>query len=143
MSDQTIYKSDAVVVDKNKTAEQYIAEVEKIYIVPDLIREKYPDLMKLIYETESMDKEEREYWLQIMPIMNDEQVVKLRDIMVNEQVQLSEIENKYSEKKPVRELDENAIRERQEKLRAAEATSSEKDRAEEEKLLKELSDLGF
>ena len=87
----------AIVVDKNKSAEQYMKEAEGLYIIPLLVRETFPDLIKLIYETESMNTEEREYWLQIMPIMTEEQIKKFRDILVNEKQQLDKLDQEYEQ----------------------------------------------
>ena len=80
-----------IVADPNRSAEDYIKLAEEQYIVPALIRENYPNLIKMIFETKSMDQEEREYWLQIMPIMSEDQVTKLLEIMTNEKQQLDEI----------------------------------------------------
>ena len=55
--------------------------------IPQAVKDDYPELIPLIIQTESMDDEEREYWFQILPIMTDEQVEKLREILVNEKQQ--------------------------------------------------------
>lgn len=142
--DQT---NQGVVVDKNKSAEQYILDVESQYIVPPLVREKFSDLVKLIYETESMDMEEREYWLQIMPIMSEEQIVKLRDILVNEKEQLTKIDQEYNSEKAgianrsVPEIDEAAIREKMDQIKSSEAASEQEEKTEEDELLKQLNEL--
>lgn len=136
-----------VQIDKNKSAEQYIKEVEAKYIVPPLVREKFSDLVKLIYETESMDLEEREYWLQIMPIMSEEQVVKLRDILVNEKEQLEKLDNEYSngtsrmEKKVMPEIDEAKMKEKMAEIKAAEEHSEKREESEAEAVLKKLGEL--
>ena len=58
VNNKTSSDSDGdIKIDPNKSNEQYIAEVEKSYIVPSLVRNKFPDLVKLIYETESMNHE--------------------------------------------------------------------------------------
>ncbi|PIR55208.1 hypothetical protein COU74_02280 [Candidatus Peregrinibacteria bacterium CG10_big_fil_rev_8_21_14_0_10_36_19] len=136
-----------VVVDKNKTAEQYILDVEDKYIVPPLIREKFSDLIKLIYETESMDKEEREYWLQIMPIMSEDQIVKFREILVTEKDQLAALDQKYAtdmaaiNKKQNSELDEEEMKKKLKVIKDQEVSSEAAEKLEEEKLLKELETL--
>jgi hypothetical protein len=136
-----------VVMDKNKSNEEYIKEAENNYIVPDLIRTKFPDLIKLIFETESMNEEEREYWLQIMPIMSEEQIMKFRDILVNEKDQLSKLDQEYekemariNDSKP-KEIDEAKMKEEMQKIQAAESESEVGEAAEEAALLKELEDL--
>lgn len=136
-----------VVVDKNKTNEQYIDEAEKNYIIPDLVRTKFPDLVKLIFETESMNEEEREYWLQILAIMSEEQIVKFRDILVNEKEQLAKLDQEYQNEmnrinasKP-KEIDEVKMKQEMEKIKAEEAQAEASEAAEEEALLKEIEDL--
>lgn len=137
--------SGRVVIDKSKTPGQYIKEAEAKYIVPALVREKFPDLIKLIYETESMNEEEREYWLQIMPIMSEEQIVKFRDILVNERDQLAKLDKEYSSemnkinKAPVPELNETKRKEEIGKIKEAEKADQEKEKSEEEVLLQKLN----
>lgn len=139
--------SDGIVIDKSKTFEQYIKEAEAKYIVPALVREKFPDLIKLIYETESMNEEEREYWLQIMPIMSEEQIVKFRDILVNERDQLAKLDKEYNNemgkinKAPVPELNEAKRKEEIGKIKEAEKAYQEKEKSEEEVLLQKLNNL--
>lgn len=137
---------DGVVVDKNKSAEQYIKEAEARYIVPPMVRQKFPDLIKLIYETESMNSEEREYWLQIMPIMSEEQTTKFRDILVNEKNQLAKLDQEYQAemaktKGPVIALDEVKMKEKIQEIKQAEATSEKEEQSKEDKVLQQLDNL--
>jgi len=139
--------ASVVVVDKNKTAEQYILDVEDRYIVPPIIREKFPDLIKLIYETESMDAEEREYWLQIMPIMSEDQIVKFREILVTERDQLTALDQQYANdmtainKKQNSELDEEEMKRKLKLIKDQELSSEAEERITEANLLKELENL--
>lgn len=137
--------SAKIVADKNKTPDQYIQEAEEFYIVPDLIRDEFPDLIKLIFETESMDQEEREYWLQIMPIMDKEQIEKFRGILVNEQQQLQEIEQSGPAggvdvpKAPV--ITEEEMKRKMREIAEKEKAHEEQEVAKEEELLKSLEGL--
>jgi hypothetical protein len=136
-----------VVVDKNKSAEDYIKEVASLYIVPSLIRQKFPNLVKMIYETESMDQDEREYWLQIMPIMSEEQVVKLLDILKNEKEQLEKLDAEYDEEmarinaQKNRKIDEVKLKEKLTSIKKAETSSESDEKAKEAELLRQLEDL--
>lgn len=136
-----------IVADKSKTAEQYMKEAEDKYIVPELIRNKFPDLVKLIYETESMNSEEREYWLQIMPIMTEEQIVKFRGILVNEKEQLAKLDQEYNQEmarindKHVVEINEAEIKKKKEELEAAEKAAESEEKNQEEDLLQQLDQL--
>ena len=139
--------SGGVKVDKNKSAEQYIKEAEAKYIVPPLVRQKFPDLVKLIYETESMNEEEREYWLQIMPIMSEEQTTKFRDILVNEKNQLAKLDQEYqtemakTAKGPAMQLDEAKMKEKMQEIKQEEAAHEKEEQSKEDDVLKQLNNL--
>ncbi len=136
-----------VAIDKGKSAEQYIVEVENKYIVPPLVREKFTDLIKLIYETESMNVEEREYWLQIMPIMTEDQILKFREILVNERDQLAALDTEYEKEmdtinqKQNSELNEVEMKEKLHSIQKQEASSEEAEKLAEAELLKQLGSL--
>lgn len=134
------------IIDKNKSAEQYVKDAEAAYIIPALVREKFPDLVKLIYETESMNEDEREYWMQILPIMTEDQIVKFRGILVNERDQLAKLDQEYQQEvsgigKPVVELDEVKMKEKIQEIKQAESVSEEQEAKQEEELLKKLQGL--
>mgnify|MGYP001566306534 CR=1 FL=1 len=138
--------SDGVIVDKNKSQEQYIKDAEAKYIVPALVREKFPDLVKLIYETESMNQEEREYWLQIMPIMSEEQIVKFRDILVNEKSQLQRLDQDYEKEMSriaasKKEINEDELKQKMQQIKTSEQASEKQEQNKEEELLKNLGSL--
>jgi len=64
--------------------------------ITDEVRAKYPELVELIVHSESMNNEERQYWLNILPIMTPDQVQNLSEILVNEKKQLAAIDKKYA-----------------------------------------------
>ncbi len=123
----------------------YTAASGKTYSVPEMVRTKFPDLVQLIKETESMNDEEREYWFQIMPIMTEEQIKKFRDILVNEKDQLSKLDKEYEEElnklneKHMIEWKEFETKEKRKALNQAEQKSKAEEQATEEDLLKRLS----
>lgn len=43
-----------------------------------------------------MNNEERQYWINILPVMTPEQIKNLDDILTNEKKQLAAIDEKYS-----------------------------------------------
>jgi len=140
--------TSSIIVDKNKSAEQYMKEAETIYIVPTLVRKKFPDLVKLIYETESMNDEEREYWLQIMPIMTEDQISKFREILINEKSELSKLDSDYQSemqklaiKNKPKEIDPNALKERMQSIKEAEASQEDVEQKKEKELLDQLNNL--
>lgn len=66
-------------------------------IDPTIVK-KYPKLVELIAATESMNSSEKEYWLQLLPIMTEEQIANLQSILEGEKQKLSEIDKKYEKK---------------------------------------------
>lgn len=117
------------------------------YTVPALVKEKFPDLIQLIKETESMNAEEREYWYQILPIMTEDQIKKFRDILVNEKEQLGRLDKEYEtelqklNEKHLVEWKEFETKEKRKALTAAEQADQQKEKAEEEALLQRLSQI--
>jgi len=64
--------------------------------IPDELKQKFPELIELILKSESMNDEERQYWVNILPVMTPEQVQNLKDILTNEREQLAAIDRKYA-----------------------------------------------
>jgi hypothetical protein len=112
--------------------------------IPDYIREKYPNLEALIHSTESMTKEEREYWFQILPIMTDQQIDKLKGILVHEKEQLAKLDKQYEtelsklNQKHIMEWKEQERREKRESLKTEEKEAEVEEDAAEAELLKQL-----
>jgi hypothetical protein len=116
-------------------------------LVPDEARKKHPEIVELILHSESMNLEEQNYWLQVLPIMTTEQVLELKDILDTEKKKLAEIDAKYApqttpEKSPA---DLEAAEKKRKEALAARKAAEEKSRAEEnasaDALLGELSSL--
>jgi hypothetical protein len=64
------------------------------------IFEKNQELIELLLKSKSIDKiDEKQNWLNLMPMMTEEQILKLKDILVREKQKLDEIEKKYEDKK--------------------------------------------
>ncbi len=84
----------------------------KTFYLSEEIQAQYPELIKLILATESMDDEERQYWFDIMPSMNDNQVDRLFNILETERRKLEELESKYQEE--IKALNEKHLIEWQE-----------------------------
>lgn len=64
--------------------------------VPGDIRQRFPELIELILKSESMNDEERQYWIGILPVMTPEQIQSLKEILENEKKQLQAIDEKYA-----------------------------------------------
>lgn len=131
-----------------KLAPDAVANIEQRYTIPSSVRERFPDLIPLILTTESMKEEERDYWFQVLPIMSDEQITKLRGILTNERDQLKKIDTEYEQE--MAKLNTTHAREwhafeeqaKRTALREAESHSEEEERAAEEALLKKLEEAG-
>jgi len=105
-------------------------------VISEEVKSKFPELTAQIIASESMDDEEREYWIQILPIMTDEQVQKLRDILSREQAELAKIDEEYAEKaeslnsKHVNEWNAFASKQKREELQDAEQESRSQENPE-------------
>ena len=106
---------------------------------------QYPELIKLILATESMDDDERQYWFDILPSMTDSQVDRLFDILETEKRKLEELEKKYQ--KEIKSLNEKHLIEWQDfqlkdsKKKIKEEEAKDKNTGEAEDVLAALDDL--
>ncbi len=79
---------------------QALWEVALGYIIPDQFVEKKAQLITLVLQSRSIATvEEKQSWFNLLPLMSDEQIAKLEDILTREKDKLEEIEKKYEEKK--------------------------------------------
>jgi hypothetical protein len=69
-------------------------------VIPPETLEKFGVLIALIKGSESMNTEERQYWINILPIMTPEQITNLTEILTNEKTQLAAIDAKYTKESP-------------------------------------------
>ncbi|MBP6910026.1 hypothetical protein KBC03_00260 [Patescibacteria group bacterium] len=83
-----------------KSIPQALWDIAAQYTIPDQFVEKKPQLVAMLLQSRSIEKpEEKQSWFNLLPLMNDEQIAKLEDILVREKQKLEEIEKKYEEKK--------------------------------------------
>lgn len=95
-----------------------------------------------------MNDEERQYWINILPIMTPEQIQNLRHILDNEKTQLAAIDDKYGkeisalgQEELIRQADEKR-RERRQKLQSTEQQEEEAEESKAEDLLKRIEEEG-
>ena len=70
------------------------------FVIPDQFIEKKATLVALILQSKSIwTIEEKQSWFNLLPLMNDEQITKLEEILAKEKQKLDEIDKKYEEKK--------------------------------------------
>jgi hypothetical protein len=120
-----------------------ITQNGKTYQIDEEVQVKFPELIKMILLTESMDDDERQYWFDIMPSMTDDQIDRLFNILDTERRKLEELEMKYQDE--IKNLNEKHLIEWQEfqmkdsKKKIAKAEAAEADDADE--VLQMLNDL--
>ena len=57
------------------------------FSVPQEVQEQFPDLVPQILASPSMDDEERKYWFSVLPIMTEDQIKELRDILKQSKIE--------------------------------------------------------
>lgn len=115
--------------------------------ITDEIRNEFPELVEMIIGSESMNNEERQYWINILPIMTPEQIQNLHDILTNEKSQLAAIDKKYA--KPLSSEEqadrikstENQMQEKRAERNEREATFELQDEDASDDLLEKISEL--
>ena len=116
-----------------------------LFTIPIEFIEKMPALVILLLMSKSMNEAaEKQSWFNLLPLMTDEQIAKLNDILLREKQKLEEIEKKYEEKKF--EIKKKYLMKRQnmwyikkmEDIKAAESTVSLQEQQEADALLQNL-----
>ena len=83
-----------------KYLSQDLRELATSFDIPEDFIQDMPEVIELVLKSKSIDShEEKQSWFDLMPVMNDEQLDKLKDILMREKAKLQEIENKYEDKK--------------------------------------------
>ena len=115
--------------------------------IPPETDAKFHELIGMIQESSSMDNDERQYWIDVLPIMTDDQITNLRGILENEKKQLADAASAYSQgmekavKNVANEFDEKAYLEKKRARQAVEAKQEAAEIESEENILKSLEDL--
>ena len=118
----------------------------KDFQISEEIQAQYPELVTLILNTKSMDDEERQYWFDIMPSMNDEQIDRLFEILDTEKKKLEQLEQNYQ--KEIKSLNEKhliewqdfQIKEKKEKIAKAQA-EEKKNEQDPDEILDKLNEI--
>lgn len=115
--------------------------------IPDETRVKFGHLIELIQASESMNNEEKQYWINILPIMTQDQLKNLEDILVNEKKQLAAIDAKYT-KNGASQSDTTSVDSMEEKIKsrkkdreAKELEDAKKEELHEEDILASIESL--
>jgi len=119
-----------------------LREQAQEFAIPEEYFEKDVELISMILRSKSIDTtEEKQNWFNLLSMMNEEQVDKLRGILTKEKKKLEEIEQKYQKKK--QEIKDKYLNKREEswyikkvsKIKEEEENFEKKDEAEAEELL--------
>ena len=115
------------------------------FTIPIEFIEQMPGLIILVLNSRSMDKsEEKQSRFNLLPLMNDDQIAKLNDILTREKQKLEEIEKKYEDKKL--EIKKKYLMKRQnmgyikkmEDIKTAEAVNTSTEQAQADELLSNI-----
>lgn len=67
-------------------------QTEVLLVIPPATLDSFPEFVALIQKSASMNTEERQYWIDMLPDMTEDQLSQLRAILVNERDQLASID---------------------------------------------------
>lgn len=124
-------------------ADQAQPQTSGLVIPPD-VQKKFGALVALLQSSESMNNEERQYWINILPIMTPEQLKNLEDILASEKKQLAAIDAKYSKEVSgvaAVESMEQKIRSQKEKRLKKEEEDLQNELSKEEEILAQIQSL--
>jgi len=77
-----------------------LVEYASLFDIPEDFLETDPELIQLILESKALDTDEdKQNWFNLLPLMTEDQIIKLREILLKERKKLQEIEEKYEKKK--------------------------------------------
>lgn len=69
-------------------------------MIPEQFVSQIPDVIEMILRSTSIEKkEDKQSRFNLLPLMNDDQITRLREILVKEKNKLAEIDAKYSNQK--------------------------------------------
>jgi predicted transcriptional regulator len=112
--------------------------------IPADVQAKFAALIELIKSSESMNDEERQYWINILPIMTPDQIQNLQLILENEKRQLAAIDAKYAKEierigqtESIAQTDEERKQKRESRRANEEAHRTEEEQQADE-LLKQI-----
>jgi hypothetical protein len=115
--------------------------------VPADTQARFADMVELILASESMNEEEKQYWITILPVMTEEQMKNLRDILEGERAQLQAIDEKYAAQMTAlgtqASLDdiEKKMKMQKEQRTEQETAAEQEEREREEALLSQIEQL--
>lgn len=143
MNDDNQITDNGSASDDSKVAGQTTVSLN----IPDDVQQNFGELVEMIKASQSMDDEERQYWVDALPIMTEEQIQNLRNILTNERQQIEAVNNDYEEgvKEDTRqfnlEFDAAKYQEKKQMWKKMEAEQEAKEEQSEADLLKEIESM--
>ncbi len=132
--------------DPSGTTGAAVATAGSTLTIPADTAGKFPELIQMIQQSRSMNDEERQYWVDALSIMSEDQVKNLYSILDNERNQLKAAEEAYRNstqgKKPAAAaFDSQAYLEKKRARVEAERQAEHEELNHEDALLAELEKL--
>lgn len=83
-----------------KYLSKHVWDLALKYDIPEDFIVDMPELIEMVLVSKSIDtQEEKQNWFNLLPLMNDQQLARLREILMKEKEKLQEIEQNYEKKK--------------------------------------------
>ena len=124
---------------------QHLQTVALNYIIPDDMLQTNADLVVLVLESKSIsEQKEKQSWFDLYPLMNQDQIDKLRDILTREKQKLAEIEARYLAKqeeikrKYEQTYASGAYQQQQDRIRNSEIAARQQEEVEADALLNQI-----
>ena len=124
---------------------QHLQAIALNYSIPDDMLQTNADLVVLVLESKSIsEQKEKQSWFDLYPLMNQDQINKLRDILTREKQKLAEIEARYQAKQEEikRKYEQTyaswAYQQQQDKIRSSEVATRQQEEIEADALLNQI-----
>ena len=109
------------------------------FTIDDNSLNQYSDLVVLILNSKSLsDNTEKQNWFNLLTIMNEEQILKLKEILTREKEKLEEINQKYAKKQEEINWKYQQIFNQQAQLQAKENINRQQELEEADNLLAQI-----
>lgn len=109
------------------------------FTIDDNSLNQYSDVVVLILNSKSLsDNAEKQNWFNLLTIMNEEQILKLKEILTREKEKLEEINQKYAKKQEEINWKYQQIFNQQTQLQAKENINRQQELEEADNLLAQI-----
>ena len=113
--------------------------IAQTFTIDDNSLNQYSDLVVLILNSKSLsDNAEKQNWFNLLTIMNEEQTLKLKEILTREKEKLEEINQKYAKKQEEINWKYQQIFNQQAQLQAKENINRQQELEEADNLLAQI-----